>query len=322
MIRDEARAPDDLALTRLLARAAWMYYIDGLTQKQIGDLLDLSRVKVNRLLQQAREQGIVEIRINTPESIHVGLEQELCHAYGLKEALVVTEAEPGEPLYRALAQGAASWLSGTLRPDMTVGIGQGRTLSFIPQVFETVQPIGCHFVEISGGAGSAPGSFATYNITSRMAELTGGRATYLYAPTIVSSPEVREAFIQEPPIAATLELARRADVVLHSVGPVDRSALLYLHGYLSDGDLEDLRARGAVGDMLGQYFDRQGECVQHPVCERTIALSLEDLRHIPRSVVVAGGPEKVEVLRAALRGRLLNILITDSLTARMLLKEG
>jgi DNA-binding transcriptional regulator LsrR (DeoR family) len=320
MIRNQARTVSNSALTRLLAQAAWMYYIDGLTQQEIGNLLDLSRVKVNRLLQQAREMGIVEIRINTPEPIHFGLEQELCRKYGLREALVVTEAEPGEPLYRALAQGVALWLTTNLRPDMTVGIGQGRTLSYIPQVFGPPQSIGCQFVEVVGGVGSA-GGFTDYNITSRIAELTESKAAYLYAPTIVSSPEIREALLQEPPIAATLELARRADVVLQSVGPVDQSALLYLHGYLNDDDLEDLRARGAVGDMLGQFFDSQGEYVQHPICERAIAISLEDLRHIPRSVVVAGGPEKVKALRAAMRGKLLNTLITDSLTAVKLLKE-
>ena len=320
MIRNQARTTPNSALNRLLAQAAWMYYIDGLTQQEIGDLLELSRVKVNRLLQQARELGIVEIRINTPEPIHFGLEQELCRRYGLKEALVVTEAEPGEPLYRALAQGAVLWLTSNLRPDMVIGIGQGRTLSFIPEVFGPSQSIGCQFVEIAGGVGSA-GGLTDYNITSRIAELTDSKAAYLYAPTIVSSPEIKEALLREPPIAATLELARQADVILQSVGPVDRSALLYLHGYLNDDDLRDLRTRGAVGDMLGQFFDSQGEYVRHPICERAIAISLEDVRRIPRSVVIAGGPEKVDVIRAAIRGRLLNTLIADSLTALKLLRE-
>lgn len=297
-----------------------MYYIDGMTQQSIGDLLNLSRVKINRLLQQARERGIVEVRIHTPQSIYVELERGLCSQYGLKDALVVTEAEPGEALYRALAQGAAFWLRDMLRADLLVGIGQGRTLSFIPQVFGSEHLIGSQFVEIIGGASSPSADFANYNITSRMAELTGSRASYLHAPTIVTSPEMAAALKQEPPIAAALELARQAEVVLHSVGPVDRSALLYLHGYLSDEDLADLRALGAVGDTLGQFFDESGDCVRHSICKRAVAISLDDLRRIPYSVMVSGGTEKVETLRAALKGRLMNVLITDSRTAGHLLE--
>jgi DNA-binding transcriptional regulator LsrR (DeoR family) len=317
--------PDSLSdiprsLARLLVRIALMYYGDGYTQKEIGEQLGLSRIKVNRLLQQAKELGIVEININTPPDVYANLEQALCHTYGVRDAVVVSEAEPGEMLYQALAQGAAEWLSDRLEDGLVVGIGQGRTLSTIPQVFAIDKPVDCTFAEIVGGANSRPGGFANYNIISKMAELVGGRASYVYAPTIVSSKAIRDTFLHETSIANALDLARRADIVLHSVGPVDRTALLYIHGFLDDDDLARLCALGAVGDTLSQYFDRSGQRVQHPICDQVVGLSLDDLRQAAYSVVVAGGSEKVEVLRAAMRGRLLNVLVTDYVTATALLK--
>jgi lsr operon transcriptional repressor len=307
--------------SRLLVRIALMYYNDGYTQKEIGEQLNLSRIKVNRLLQEAREVGIVEININTPPDVYANLEQALYNRYGIRDAVVVPEAEPGEALYLALAEGAAEWLADRLIDGLVVGLGQGRTISTIPHVFTIDRSVDCTFVEIVGGANSKSGGFGSYNITSKMAELVGGQASYVYAPTIVSSKATRDTFLRESSITSALDLARRADIVMHSVGPVDRSALLYIHGYLDDDELERLRALGAVGDTLSQFFDETGKYVQHSICERVVGLSLDDLRQIPYSVVVAGGLEKVPVLQAAMRSRLLNVLVTDVATATALLES-
>jgi DNA-binding transcriptional regulator LsrR (DeoR family) len=307
--------------SRLLVHIALMYYSDGYTQKEIGEQLELSRIKVNRLLQEAREVGIVEININTPPDVYASLEQALYNMYGIREAVVVPEAEPGQALYRALAEGAAEWLADRLIDGLVIGIGQGRTISSIPQVFSIDRAVNCTFVEVVGGENSKPGGFGSYNITSKMAELVGGQGRYVYAPTIVSSRETRDTFLREATIADALDLARRADIVVHSVGPVDRTALLHIHGYLDDDALDQLRALGAVGDTLSRFFNQDGECVPHPICDRVVGLSLDDLRQIPYSVVVAGGAEKVPVLQAAMRSRLLNVLVTDVATATALLER-
>lgn len=307
--------------TRLLSKIAWMYYVDNLTQKKIGDQLGLSRIKVNRMLQQARNLGIVEIKIHTPSETYFEIENALRCKYNLKDAIVVTDAEDGEALYLALAQGASNWLQKNISEGMTIGVGQGRTLSYLPQVFVSEDSCKCTWAEIVGGAGDTPGkSFTNYNITSRMALLSKGLASYIYAPTIVSSQEIRNALYKEPAIANALDVARNADIVLHSLGPIDKSAILYLHGYLTDSDLGQLRELGAVGDTLSQFFDSAGNCVPHPICRRVVGLTLEELRKIPFSVVVAGGREKIDVIRVAARSGILNVLVTDFYTANALLE--
>ena len=305
---------------RLLVRIALMYYVDGHTQQEVGDQLGLSRIKVNRLLQQARELGIVEINVNIPPGVNAELEQALCNTYGLRDAVVVPEAEPGEALYLALAQGAAGWLADRLTDGMVVGIGQGRTVAAIPQVFSVSKPVDCTFVEIVGGANSKPGEFNNYNIVSKMAERAGGKASYIYAPTVVSSKANRDAFLQETSIASALDLARNAEIIVHSVGPVDRTSQLYIHGYLDDDELERLREVGAAGDTLGVFFDQSGQVANHPICDRIVSVSLDDLRQAPYCVVVSGGPAKLPALRAALYGRLMNVLVTDFATATALVE--
>jgi len=155
-----------------------------------------------------------------------------------------------------------------------------------------------------------------------MAELAGGRAEYIYAPIIVSSKEACQALLHEAPVREALERARQCDILIQGIGPVDRSALLYIHGYLSDQELEKLESGGGVGDMLGRFFDLIGNPVDNPLDNRIIGLNLDDIARIPWSVVVAGGAEKIPALQAALHRQLINVLITDITTARMLLKKS
>lgn len=308
---------------QVLTRAAWMYYNEGLTQEEIGERLGFSRVTINRLLQRAHERGIIEHRIDTSGVEHVELESALRQRFHLHDAVVTLAVEPGdtEVLYAVLARTTSDWLIAHLKAGMRVGLGMGRTLSHLPEYFSPPSPIDCTFAEVVGGAAAPAGGFTAYNVTSKMAELAGGRPEYLYAPVLASSEAVRLSIMQEPAVAQAIERARGSDILIQSVGPVDTSALLYLHGHLQAEELQTLRDRGAVGDMLGRYFDAQGVPISNPVSDRVIGLSLDEVARIPLSLVMAGGPEKVPVLVAAMRGRLFNVLITDAWTAEELLSE-
>lgn len=320
MTSETSPTPIDAEL-RLMVRAARMYYLDNLTQQEIGEALGFSRVKINRLLQRARELGLVKISIDAPDMHLIDQEEALVRRYRLRDAVVVPAAEPGEPLYLALAQGTAGWLMAHLRPGMRVGLGMGRTLSYLPRVFHPEGRLDVTFNEIIGGSAQNSGGLVTYNISSSMASLAGGRAEYIFAPTVLSSVESCRALLREPTVAEALEHARQADIILQSVGPVREDALLYVHGHLDQAGLADLRERGAVGDILGHYLDRNGRPVPIELEGRMIGLSLEDMRKIPFSVILAGGSEKIAILRAALLAGYANVLITDSATAQSLLKD-
>jgi DNA-binding transcriptional regulator LsrR (DeoR family) len=273
------------------------------------------------MLQRAREEGIVQIKINTPETIFFETERRLIHNYGLKDAIVTIEAEPGEPLYRTLAEAAANWLLSHIWKGAKIGLGMGRTISYIPGAFKPAHPLDCTFYEVTGGAALTSSGVTQYNIVSKMAELAGGRAEYIYAPIIVSSKEARQALLNEAPVREALDRAKQCDILIQGIGPVDKSAILYIYGYLNDLDIEKMQTEGGVGDLLGRFFNQKGQTVENPIEERMIGLTLEDISRIPWSVVVAGGMEKVPALRAALFKRLINVLITDNRTAQLLLNS-
>ncbi len=306
---------------RLCVRVAKLYYENGFTQNEIAQKLGVSRVTVYRLLNKSVELGIVEIKIHASFGDNFDLEQELIIHYNLRDAVVVPDPEGDESIYLTLARGAAEWLKRNLRHGMRVGLGLGRTISHLPLVFSTDAPINCTFTEVVGGASDHSGGFAKYNVTSKMAELAGGKAEILYAPNMVSSHELQKSLLSEPSISQALERARQCDIVLQSVGTVDETAILYVEKKITLDELCEIQKSGAVGDALGHYFDQNGQLVSTFLDNRIIGISLEDLKKVPWSVLVAGGEEKKKVIKAAMKGAYFNVLVTNADTAQFLLGE-
>jgi len=307
---------------RLCVRVSKLYYEAELTQQEIAKKLGVSRIKIHRTLNRAKEMGIVEIKVHAPENAKfVDQEHRLTLKYNLRDALVVPAPEEGGGYYGVLAQGASRWLESKLEPGTRIGLGLGRTISHIPRFFTVTQKMDCTFMEVVGGSSEHSGGIAKYNVTSKMAEIAGGRAELFYAPNFVSSSELRDNLISEPSIAAALERARHCDIVIQSVGTVDETAILYIEDRISRMDLTRLQKSGAVGDALGNYFDAEGHPVSTFLDNRVIGLSLGDLQKIPWSVVVAGGTEKHRAVRAGLMGGYFNVLVTDTQTASYLLLD-
>ncbi len=309
---------------QLLARVAWLYYEQDLTQAEIGARLGLSRITVNRLLKEARQNGIVEIRIR-PVGMHLPLVETLIQRYSLQDAWLVPTADPNdEELAQSLAQMAATLLAQRLQEGWTVGIGISRTISYIPDFLTLEKPIPCRFVTLMGGLYFRPVQVNhNFDVLTRLAVATHGEAYYLPLPTFVSEPATRDSLLADPLIQRSLEVARQAQMAIFSVGTVDSAALLYQVGVIGEEDLKELQEHQAVGDALGYFFDSHGHPVPAEIHQRLLGISLEDLRRIPLKMLVAGGESKRLAVRAALRSRLADVLVTDVDTAGWLcdLKE-
>jgi deoxyribonucleoside regulator len=320
-LKADLRDKSELYGFRLQVRAAWLYHAEGLTQQEIAEKLGLSRIKVNRLLREARQRGIIKISIDTGGIIFPELEENLCSVFGLRDAVVVVESEEAESMYRQLSQAAVAWLIPRLTSDTIVGLSYGRTLSHLPEVFHPPHHIPCTFIEVIGGLSNLTTSITQINIVAKMAELCGGRAEFLNVPTIVSSPEIRQLLLQEKAVSQAFIKARACEFLLTSVGPASPSALLFQHGYLDQADLEELRSRGAVGDVMGRFVAADGSLVPSALDERLMGLKLEEISRIPFRILIAAGKDKVAAARAVIQNGLFNILITDRLTAQSLVED-
>jgi DNA-binding transcriptional regulator LsrR (DeoR family) len=293
-----------------------LYYQAGLTQREIGARLGYSRIKINRVLRLARTHGILEIRVKVPAGWHVETETELIRLFGLRDAVVVSADQSGRSLESVLAEGAAKFLAEHLEPGMRIGLGIGRTIAHLPERFRLDRSVDCAFIELLGAAYNR--DWARFDVTSRMAELAGGTREALQVPGFVTDPDLGSRLALEPSIAGTLDRARQSDMMVQSVGPVDTSAILFQYGLLTAEELTDLKDRGAVGDALGYFFDSDGDRVESRTDSNLIGINLDDVRKVPWSVLVAGGPAKVPPIIGGLRGGYFNTLITDDVTAATL----
>jgi lsr operon transcriptional repressor len=303
----------------LLGKVARLHYDFGLTHQEIGDVLRLSRVKVTRLLQQARDVGVVQIEVRTDASPYAAVELALTATFDLDEALIVPAFDDHERLRPAIARAAAGYLRRVLHDGMTVALSLSRTVALVPSFISAPRPVAASFVSLVGGLRSSSEAMNPYESTERLAQLFGGTAEHLHAPVMVGSAEAARALIAEPAIAQTLQRAREADLALVGLGGINDHLNLVAEGYMTAAGWEELVSAGMVGDIGARYFDADGQLVDAVVNDRVIGLTLDELRHIPLRVVVAGGRDKDRAIRAALRTGLISVLVTDAGTASRVL---
>jgi len=310
--REPAASPD------LRVRAAWLYYVEDMTQEQIARFMNISRAKVIRLLASARDNGIVRIRIEDRASEQIALERQLVAAFGLADAVVVPAPADEADITTVVGHAAGTYLTDQLKDGMSIGVGWGATLHMSLKALGG-QP--CQRLSVVSLLGGMTHSRAVNPsaVARRIADAFGADCYQLTAPVMVADESVRAALWSEPGLRELLERARRVDLALVSVGDVSEEATLFRQGLLPRPALASLQAAGAVGDGLCHFIDANGKVVDHPVNRRVVAVGLDDLRRVPRIVVAAGGRRKVAAIRAALKGTGAGVLITEEGAARGLL---
>ena len=304
----------------LLAKVASLYYEEELTQNEIAARLGLSRVKIYRLLKQAKEEQVVQILIDWPIKRAVRLEHELCSAFGLDEALVLQSTGDAATGLHPLGQLAARYLEQTLQDGATLTVCLGRS------TYETIAAIRPGFrahVQVAPALGSMPFPLREMDsgaLARRLAQKLGGEVLDLAAPALADSPADAEVLRSQREIRRSLDLARNADVALLGVGSLDPARSGFVKGgFLSAEELAAMVRAGAAGDLGGHIFTLDGELQDTMLDERIIGVSLDDLRRIGRTIVVAAGAEKGGAVLGALRTRAANVLVTDDRTANAVL---
>lgn len=300
------------------ARASHLYFVLGLTQQAIADRMGLSRVKVQRLLAEARERGIVRIEIVGASACRLGLEARLCARYGL-DAAQVTASECGAEasLSEVIGRYAAATVAPMLRDGATIAIGWGVTLKALATEIAPTPLRGATVAPLLGSL-SRRSTIDRFEAASVLARRLDAECYTLPAPIICDSARSRAMIADQSIVREVLAHAAQADLALLSVGGC-RSSTLRATGYVTDAEFDALEAAGAVGNFLGYYFNAEGAILDHPVNARVVGLHPDAARAIARRIMVSGGPEKVAILRVMLARGWCTALITDEATAAALL---
>ena len=303
---------------QLATRAAWLYFVAGLTQAQIGKKLGINRTRVNRLLAQARDQGLVQINITGRLATCVELEEKLKQQYGLEDATVVPTPPDQALIPQVIATAAGAVLSERLRDGMSVGVGWGRTLRLSIQSVPRRQLSRLSVVSLLGGLtrGSAMNPHET---ASHLADLVGAQCYYVAAPALTDTESTRNLLIAQPMLREIFERGEKVDIAFLSVGELSHNSTMTRVGLISHADVDGLTEAGAVGDICAHWIDSQGRLVDHPLNSRVVALSPEKLKNIPCVVIASGGRTKSAALRGVLKGGMCDVVITDEVTAKAIL---
>jgi DNA-binding transcriptional regulator LsrR (DeoR family) len=309
----------------LLSKVSTLYYLRDQTQQEIADRLRLSRPTISRLLQEARDLGIVQITVAPPRGLHIDLETRLEERFGLGTVQVVQVDQGGrvgeELRRRQIGAAAAAYLARTVQPNECIGLAWGTTLSAMVQAMAPLPTTGVRVVQTLGGIGPPAAETYAGDLVRRLASLLGAAAVLLPAPGVVATPQVRDALREDPHVRAALEQFDTLDTVIVGIGSLSTNPILNDGHSLPPGLLAELVAAGAIGDVALRFFDAEGAPVPSSLDDRLLGISPAQLCRVPRVVAVAGGPEKADAIFAALRSGLLKVLITDHQTAESLVER-
>ena len=308
--------------TRLLYKIARDYYEADYTQDQIAGKFGLSRIKVSRLLKQARKQNIVRITLHPPVDLQVDLEHHIETAYGLEEVKIVEcdNYRDQTAVANALAPAGAECLVRRLAGDEIVGVTWGKTVKAVISSLPPLNLRKAKIVQMTGGLGSIVTLDHATELARQMAGKLSAELHLLPAPGIAKDAESAGVFKKDNMISNVLRLAATAKIALVGIGILSNDTfLLQDSALLSENDQNEIERAGAVGDVALRYMTGEGNPCNLSINNRIVGLSFEELLEIPHVIAVAGGVQKISAIRAALLSGIINILVTDKNTAKALL---
>lgn len=225
-------------------------------------------------------------------------------------------------LNEGIAQAAARWLAALQPRPALMGVSWGRTMAALARALPPHWAPGLEVVLVNGAAALTVSDLSTSAVAEAVAQAAGGSATLLPVPAVLGQSATRDALEADPVIARALARAEAAPLLAFSMGGVSESSALCAQGYLTPQDMAALRARGAVGDILGRFVTAEGAIADPALDARTLGLRLDRLPAKPLTLALVAGPEKQAVARAALRAGYVSVLVTDDSTARALLEDA
>ena len=308
-----------LNVGNILVKVAWYYYMENMTQQQIAEFLDIPRMRVVKLLSQAKDEGIIQFKINQTIEKKVGIENSLMEKYSLNDAVVVPVSNP-ENINECLAKAAASYIDEKTKDGDYINIGFGRivsnTLSIL--MYNTEKEIS--FVSLTGGV-----SYYTSSIIKgahyRSSSKTTPNISIIPSPLLSNTRAGAEAFQSEPAVKDIFKMNTYANMSVIGIGALTENATIFKTNIANENDFRLLKMKGAVGDLLSQFIDENGNLIETDFHNRLITTPLERLKDYQNTIAVSGGVEKFMAIKAALRGKYLNTLITDEVTANKLIEN-
>jgi deoxyribonucleoside regulator len=301
-----------------MLRAAELYHYERLTQSAVAEKLGTTRWTVGRLLDDARNTGLVKVVIDHPRARQHDLEVRLRQMYGLTGAVVLS-ARPNVAVTRASVCQAAARHLAAIRPGITrIAVSWGRTVADVAAELPVGWARNVEVVQTNGGPTTASGNPVGDSLYV-LADKGSGRVRGLAAPTIVEDVQLADLLRRDRAIQSTLKAAAACRVMVYSPGAAAGDSVLVRSGYRTAEEMTALGAAGPVADVMSHFILSDGTVADPELDARTLSIDLDAVRRCPTVIAVATGEEKTAATQIAVSAGLCTTLITDSAIAAALL---
>ena len=302
-------------------RAAWLYYMEDLTQDQIAAELGLTRVRVLKLLLAARQSGMVQIRVTSQLSHSVELERGIEKKWGVERVIVIPKPMDETKTSALIGSMLGAYIADQIADNMTIGLGWGETLSACLPALGAPSVKGVKIISLLGGL-SKVSAYNPSEFAWRFADKIGAECYLMAAPIFAPTKAIRDGLMNHPGIQEVCQRAEHLDLAIISVGHLGPGSTLASFEIMDRASLDAIQQAGAVGDLFCRFIDADGEPIDHPINERVIAVDNALVRKARRTVLASGGPQKALGVAATLKALAPKVLITDETVAEYLMAQG
>lgn len=307
----------------LIIKVSKLYYQNRLSKIEISEKLKISRFKVANLLEDAVKNGVVKITINEPQNTFLDLEDALEKKFKIHRAVITASSYNYEETKINIGKAAADCLLDMVCDDDVIGIAWGTTISaMVNSLSPSIDKKNISVVQITGGLNQVATEYNAIELSGKVAKLFNAKSYMLYAPAIVDNEETKKILFSESDIKKTLDMFDKINIAVVGIGIVSPkpSTALYRDGFIKDEDLEDILKNDAIGDINSYFYDKNGNKCSTKLENRTIGMNLDQLKRARYVIAVAGGDFKLQAIYSALKGKIINIIITDNETAERILE--
>jgi len=301
------------------------HYIDDLNQVEIAAKLNISRVAVSRYITRAKREGLVEYKINYPKNFtferNEELEKKFIEQYGLKECIIVSSKDNITETLIELSNQLEKLFEKIAHDYTFIGVGWGTTLDKIVEYIDIQNKKNVKVVPLVGGYGRLFDNTHSNNIARLLANKFNGISYTVHIPALLDTKEIKESILKDSASKEIYRLAKRVEIALLCMSDLSKESTLYKTGQLDEEDLYYLEGLGVIGDINFVFVDKEGNFISNEISERqAILFSIEQMKSVKHVIGLAIGERKVKIIRAVLKNRLINILMTDEDTASLVIE--
>lgn len=303
-----------------MIKIAYYYYRREMTQADIAKRMKMSRQRVNRVLKKALEENIVQIKINDIDKYNVELENKVEEKFGLKQAVIISSIDDNN-MFSALGLAGAEYLEGSLAKGDIIGATWGRTISEVAKKLPVLKDLGVSAVQMIGGLNIANENLQADEITRTLGKKLGGESYVLYAPALVENSDIKDVLMSDINIKENFKRMEACNIILAGIGELKDDTYLIRDSETNERYRSYLLSKGFVGDIGFRWYDINGTRLENEYEGNIIGYDVLENSNDALIIGIAGGKRKYEAILGALNGNYLDVLITDSDTAKKLIKS-